>query len=407
MKTLFLAIATFFSIACLNAQKANSLQDIKQLSFFPKDEKQKAIHKEKLHQTAEVLTNLITNESVREMILNSIKTGYYSDESILFQDLFNGQESKAMRDVKVTDFEGLFDKASAEQKVEGEDMKSFLVKNRIQVYFPYSDNFWKEELTTITISFHPIDSDEKNEGYVISLKEGSRQETTVVTDEYAQKNPVLIVNYNEGDEGGNNENSSPIPQKDEAVECEYPTQAVYIGEFKFFHQWDGIFAGGPDFYFYRGEPVYSIGTNGGGQLNGVNKGFLVNPKRNQKKEWVKTNTLWDDKWSPDKTMQHLGVYEDDPDSGSSFDVTGSVGYTLPTSTVVNGNTTTTGATLGPNLSATYSYKISSADDLIFHNDLDRCRFFKNNQKASLIGLQSGWRIHGNGTELIWTMPNED
>ena len=63
-----------------------------------------------------------------------------------------------------------------------------------QVYFPYSENFKEEEIVEYTTSWHPIITDETNEGNKFSpLQNTSVISVSSVDDEYAYENPSFLI----------------------------------------------------------------------------------------------------------------------------------------------------------------------------------------------------------------------
>ena len=70
-----------------------------------------------------------------------------------------------------------------------EEYLASLSDSDMQIYWPYSDEWDGESLPVIT--YDPLDGASKNVGYTLSGEE------IVVSEEYARKNPVWVVNFNE------------------------------------------------------------------------------------------------------------------------------------------------------------------------------------------------------------------
>lgn len=380
--------ALFAILVCtiINAQESSRK--------FPSTEEAKRESLEKLRQTAAIITKVIRDKECLNTISEAITAEYYEDESILFKDLLQEGE-KSLISERSGKFKAEFEYAATELNIENlRELEEYLINDNIQIYFPYSASF--KDLSKVTVSFHPIENDEKNDGVVVSEK--GTNETVLVTDEYALKNPTLIVSFYEGSRISKEGEYIPPVKRDMLQQinkpftwCNVPSQKVYVGKMKFFNQWDNIFNGGPEFYFFRGQPTPLANGN---QVSGFNLGFTVNCKRGDKGFWKDVSTLWDSEWEEQSQKQHLGVYEDDADSNSSTTFSGGVAWAA--------------SPAAPNINGSYTYNVNSDDNMVYYIDYGRCSFFSSNQTPSpVLGSLGGWRLHGNGAELIWTMPTEN
>ncbi|MBK8566190.1 MAG: hypothetical protein IPN76_23325 [Saprospiraceae bacterium] len=352
------------------------------------EDQQAELHR--LRQAASILFELAKTSGIRSEIIAGVRSGFYEDESILFKDLFNSTQSPAFdfqsSQLTSNGFSSRLQNGnylnSSEYGVtslnptgDNFNLKEYLECHKAQIYWPYSENWDGASDVVPTISYLPISVDEVNIGWKLVQNPGqttySYQEV-VVNDEYAQNNPVFIVNYYEGNKiGGNCEYIPTVgggvsaydpPIVGEDCDDDFPQDRVQvdIGKVKFFKHYDGLFRGGPEFRFVRGQ--VSLNPNGN-QITGVVPVFApVNLKRKHIYEWRTPNELWDTNWELQNSAQSIVLYEDDDWSQTTLTLEGIVKVTIPTIG-------------GIEESATWTKVVQSADAVIYSQEYDRCWYF--------------------------------
>jgi hypothetical protein len=282
---------------------------------------------------------------------------------------------------------------------DGFDLISYLGCNRFQIYWPYSDNWRNESSIVPTITYSPVEQEDINIGWkLIPATTGYTFQEVIVNEEYAQNNPVWIVNSYEGDKVDGNCNyvssgpAGPNPGMPEGGNCAgFPDDEVQvnIGKVKFFQQYDGLFQGGPEFRWVRGN----LSLDGNGQVTGVVPAFAkANLRRKDKYDWKNANQpIWDTNWKNLKEDQFVALYEEDDFQDDKVTVSGTVSYKT------DPNTTT---------STTYSYtgEFKSKDDVVYNVQYDRCWYFETSDDNTPFENYQGWNVRGSQGEVKWTMP---
>jgi hypothetical protein len=363
-----------------------------------------------IRHAAFVLAETMKNNDAKKVVLAGIQSGYYVDESILFRDLFNPGSSPAFRNnsflggVSPAAFANTFRSVllsgqypQSAQYPSKSGLEAFLVSSKAQIYFPYSDNFNLNGSINPAITFDPMSAElESNGGW--KYLEG-RFVDVQIDEPYAQVNPTLITNYYEGnpdqpaigtlEPGGEPDLDVQIAGGDDACSQPPHRMAVYIEDLRFESQWDNFFAGGPDFYFCRGELVY----NGDGtQISGAPNSVMVKLKRSHIKKWRNVNLLWDTRWEFvndifEENNQQFALYEDDESSNLSTSFTGSVGGTVKLPKLGDVSYT---------VNPTVTHNTTSDDDVIMNTQFDRCWFINSNTTDQGLGIRNNKAIRGVG-----------
>ncbi len=280
------------------------------------------------------------------------------------------------------------------------DLQTYLECSKIQVYWPYSEN-WDEETDVIpTITFLPISQDTVNIGWkLIQGQLTFSYEEVAVDDDYAQENPVWVVNYYEGEKvddeceylsppSGGGSYDPPIVGDD--CEHDFPQDRVQvdIGKVKFFKHYDGLFRGGPEFRFVRGN--ITLNANGN-QITGVVPVFTpVNLKRSDKNKWKTPNGLWDTRWEAANTDQFIALFEDDAWTNTQFTFGATVTLLVPPLTIAE--------------NANFQHTFQSKDDVIYNQQYDRCWYFVTSPLSTPFENVDGWNVRGTTGAVKWTMP---
>ena len=240
--------------------------------------------------------------------------------------------------------------------VYGDDADAYLSaleSSDVQIYWPYSEN-WDGE-TPPVFTFDPGDDSEVNVGYRVLKNEFG--ETSVekieVTEDYAEKNPVWVVNRNsdcgftsleimrrehpEWDNGGGalivggrRKGSVPhlIASQGDTVEQDSPQSAagifgtktggtglktLVLKEFTMKRNYDCWFAGGSEFFIKAGSVSdFCAATEAELQLyNPMVTDFMIVVKRKQKGQALPFNTVIVSDWSEQLTHVAFMIVEDD------------------------------------------------------------------------------------------------
>ena len=287
---------------------------------------QEQILKENLEQAAKIVAGFI-NESE---IIDELAT--ISDEgramySISFRDLIDNP--KGTGDA----FRSLRSRFLGECGKQGDskgtvDLVNFLMKNDCYLYVPYPASFYPRGLKNYTVAAHPIDNDIENTGYIW---EGNRIKQVRVNEEYADKNPVLLIMPKDEKEEGS---ITYEPPKDFADAKGEPVYEVRVGKVRCADYCGGLFEGTLELRITRGFPNYNATTEELG--SGFSTAIPINYPRDYAKAainnwtvhseggWFNVNIIWDSNWKPSKVQQCILVYEYDQVKETS--ISGTVGF---------------------------------------------------------------------------------
>jgi len=212
----------------------------------------------------------------------------------------------------------------------------------LQIYWPYSEDWDGETMPVIT--FNPDDvadysaaavhvrrSDGSNVGFLRErLPEGTWVVKEVIVDEdYAKRNPVWIVNYNE-------DASYMTPQMVEAL---YPERSsslatrsytdcktLVLKEFKAHRNYDSWFAGGSEFFVKCGAlDGFTAKTEDELKLYSPSvTDMMINVKRKQVGRTLRFNTVVVSEWTPQLEECAFLMIEDDGGKQTSWKASGVV-----------------------------------------------------------------------------------
>lgn len=376
----------------------------------------------RLRQAALIVAKSIESQSVREVVIYGVRSGLYSDESIAFGDLLNNERSPVYKDIESTSFKNKFTEALetgdyynsheygvkvSKPKGDEFDLKGFLISNQIQIYWPYSNNWDKQDDVNPIISFDPISNDTLGEGFqIIALSNGKNSiKKIVVNDALAQKTPVWILNFNDRHEVTDQGEYIPKIKKDKEripnanktlpqtrSSCGPTNMSVFIGEIKYFKDYDGLFGGGPEFRFFGG----TVTIDGQGQVSGAMPSqFEINVRRSHRYSWANCGNYWDTQWAFSKEEQPIAVIEENTGGSLTQSIGGNVKVTIPNPGGGGGETTHT---------VSVQTMVRSEDEVIYVQTYDRCWYYTTAQGSTPFENRNGWNVHGATGQVKWTMP---
>ena len=124
-------------------------------------------------------------------------------------------------------------------------------------------------------------------------------------------------------------------------------------------------------------------------------------KRSWKGDWKGVNTLWDQRWefnqgNFEELEQFFALYEDDNNSSTTITLGGSLKANIKLPLVGGVETAVTGSV---------AHTISSADAVIYNQQLDRCYLITTNPTNLGLGLRSNLCVRGVGGSdaVYWTL----
>lgn len=362
---------------------------------------------------SEILTKMYANEDVFNQVNSFIETGYYSDESIVLQDLLSDKQSQFQQKLRLSNnfFKEAFNqeirklKTNGNLRQSGNDLEDYLISNGISIYFPYSVNFKNKKLKEITIVMPP--KEDVNEAEGIKLTKCGKnicEEKVRVNDEYAKKNPTHIIYAG----GANVKQTYSQKMKNGRINA---INTIYFGKIRCKKQYDALISftgngGGSEIKIFRGSGYLSYDTNN--QITNIT-GDIVSESISRSdinnNNTIQVTSIWDTDWKTDNFEQVLGIYEEDTKGEISF--TGTVNTTIK----VNGQNQTG--------SLSYNIKRTSQDEIIRNWKINRAAYMVINSQDQGYGLDYGgtlsggpWAIYDGylhnsiGANVSFTLPNK-
>jgi hypothetical protein len=166
--------------------------------------------------------------------------------------------------------------------------------------------------------------------------------------------------------------------------------SVFIGEIKFFKDYDGLFSGGPEFRFFKG----SVAIDAQGQVSGsMPDQFMIELRRGDKYSWANCGNYWDTQWATSKEAQPIAVIEEDPGGSQNQSIGGTIKYTSTNPAGVETTQTINVQTM-----------VRSEDQVIYVQTYDRCWYYTTAQGSTPFENRNGWNVHGATGQVKWTMP---
>ena len=346
------------------------------------------ILKENLNQTARILANIVQEDAVineLSLIYNERRATY----NLCFKDLL--ADPKGVDDSFKNLRERFLKECESTGLIKGyEDIVSYLTKNNCYLYCPYPSSFYPKGITSFTVAAHPIDNDIEGIGYKF---EGKRIREVMVNEEYADKNPVLLIMPKDETEG---ESKGEIITSGTGAKGD-PVYEVRIGKIRCANFCGGLFEGTLELRVSRGYPVMDTSTE---EVKGTfavvipidyprdyAKAAINNWTVHSNGGWYYQYIIWDSNWKPSKTQQCILVYEYDQVKEVSTSAT--VGYK---SDDMTGTVTATAKT---------TYR----GDFLGINEWDRDWFYATNTNPGPYDeIKDGWTVRKTCAVLKLTTP---
>jgi len=348
------------------------------------------ILKSKLNDVALLVAEISDKKDAMSEIKNgvfaNIKNGY--DESYTFKDIFYPEKSKIenLKSNKTSIFVKEFTKTMKSKnnlKSTYDELLDFIVNENIQIYIPYSENW--DELINPVVTFHPIDQDTVNIGFrKINNNDGSFYfDTVIVDDEFAYKNPVMIINFCD-----NNPDEFEKRKISNEKEATYLVQIGCVQNQN--HNYDGLFQGGDEYVFcFYGGSITSF-TSAPDFLDNVQR---INLTRSdiKNKAWkyfyYDLESNWIVESAFDEKGRKFGIIEFDS-GAKEYSLTLSPSVTYDSATVSLGE---------------YIKTWTSEEGWIKLDDFYRNSLISMQGTNTGLGTKYGVRIMGAGS-LNWTLP---
>ena len=346
-----------------------------------------------LRQTSFVLAAISTDPDVAYEIEWGVKTGYYSDESILLKELFFPEKSELYNNPKNKYpgkhvFAGKFAETFARGNYpHAEEFKDFslpaartanyapptdyLIQNGVQIYFPYSEEFgttypdYTQPWNQVTTTYEPINNEDANWGEkpVRNPVRDDRgpwiYESVWVDDDYAFANRTYILNTD----------PDPAPARIATCEPNCPMATIVkIGWVKSENQFGGIFKKGPKLRFVQAEG-FIIPNATTTQPMFAEVGINLTRRDVRKRTWKAFDGVWDLNWSEAEKEHSMTVYEWDKKGSQKW--TGSVKVSVGT----------------VELNAGFEQNLQSQSSLVYVQQMPRTPFLA----ANVVDLGNGLR----------------
>lgn len=340
---------------------------------------------------------------------------YQRDERVGFRKLFNEAAQykntwveKRKSSPASPSFKEIFRSTSIKAKAEEsassysvEELEQFLKEKNIEIYYPYSEN-WKDEKIPPTLTYHPIDNEDINEGWqpVISQTKTANKsdlsgikewKKVTVDDAYAYANKTMIIVPPEGvetvDSGELDAGGEVSTRQMKSSNCsgENCAHKVQIGWARLTEHFDGVFAGGSEIRWVSADLVQFL-SNGTPELKANRVAYNFSRKDIKKKRWKELFTQFDSDWEEAELAKELLIYEADG----------------------NGLTTLKlGAKLdlgSAEISGSVDYKLSKKRSTLLQTYYKRSVFMaENTTNISNNGVRDGFGVRY-ANHLKWTMP---
>jgi len=244
-----------------------------------------------LETTTNILLDMISKDQTYfDELNNAITAGSpnYLADRVMMKDLFNSISKSGVSYVKtnsnkfVGDFKATF--ANKPQKVRGVNPNSntfsnsdsliqYLTDNNVSLYCPYPLEDYSEGNRIPAISYHPIDNDPVNIGYLFT---SSGNVSTVTVDQaYANKHPVWILKPFEKEDDRKKCSNKKTNQSNLTSGYEVMVKSIYCKQY-----YGGIFDGDLNMHIIRMNPsnvTFNVSTNSysGGIVTDISFRFIV------------------------------------------------------------------------------------------------------------------------------------
>lgn len=276
--------------------------------------------------TAEITGTLINDHELVNEVYQAVKELVYDEESVLFADLLDTSKT-LLKSAPLKHFRNKFLDALKHSDLKSNEVHdsvnivSLLANGKIQLYWPYHENW--DGKTEPTITFNDGVHKEENIGY---KSDGSQ---VLVNEAYAMIQPVWIISTYEydGDLDQLRECFLEINQKSVSVEKQQVASsstdkylAVKMHQIQLVKQCDPFFDGGSELRIVRAGLIDEYHADVSDWVMGK---FFRRPEINNK-EWLDFNNTWDTGWERNLDDQVMGCWEYDGQNQWKSQISGTV-----------------------------------------------------------------------------------
>lgn len=390
-----------------------------------------------LETTTNVLLDMIKNNPDYFDQLNRVIVAGspdYLGDRVMLKDLFvdnsktNRLRLKMQSKTFTSDFHMAFNRNKPLKIIGGSDYSSsilsnpdsliqFLTDNNVSLYCPVPLEDYESTNRTPTITFHPIDNDSVNTGFLFDNK--GLFSTVVVSQEYNEVNPVwVLMPYDDGAylDVNNDMDSVSLHQ----VNIHNPKDVVYevkLGQIycKDYcsHFFEGTYL---EIHVLRSLTTNIIdpsnwkatGTFSNAIAIKLDKKYVTYARKGWEKGWYTVNAVYDSNWSPDKTQQVLAIYEQDPTV--DLKITGNAKFTLTKELSITDEKTGKTHTFkaGVEITAGCEANIKCKNDLLGVLEMERNWFMRtlksdNGNQFRGSAFRNGYGIQALSNDFWYTM----
>lgn len=423
------------SLTIFSCRKGIETKVEENLPSAPENNERKAL----LIEVKDLLKETYKNPNALKEVNAAIRTKYYWDEQVLLRDLLNPDKSLLYQRpgmLQITKgsfartFSALLNSNKYPQTVKYVASFSNAASNTrtasgesdaVAIYFPYSENFPGEPASpTLVAATIDADSGPGEEPYTCDA--GTCYQDVIVDDEYAQDQPVNIIQLIDPNDPGlvyippaTSQNLST------AIDTTIITGAglqdtvrqVFIGKAMLKRNYDALISftkngGGSEIVFCRASGYLQMNTSNQvnqnqnfdrvaatfsrGEIEGVFTfaqlgllGIAFNDPR-----WKTVNTQWDNDWKPQNFEQVFAIYEED--NRGEITTSGTLSTTLDSLGIpVRG-------------SLSWNFKRTSQDNWLRQSKISYAGYLAYLLSPPICKTQDGYPIMDCGADISYTMP---
>ena len=207
-----------------------------------------------------------------------------------------------------------------------EEYLASLSDSDMQIYWPYSDEWDGESLPVIT--YDPLDGASKNVGYTLSGEE------IVVSEEYARKNPVWVVNFNED---ASYKTIEMLRREDPdwgsgggtiSVKSEKDFKTLILRSFRATRPYDSWLSGASEFFVKCGS-IEGFNARTEAEIavySPTVSDFMIVVRRNQVDKVMPFNAIIVSEWTDNLSSCAFIITEDDGGSRTTWKCSATVKY---------------------------------------------------------------------------------
>ena len=329
----------------------------------------------KLEQSAKIIAEVIKDKSILKELNGQIAKKLSitkSEEALTFKELFEEPDSRKVASTNTNNSKlftmdasianrfkvryqeiaknktyahpekyAILEKSNNLKTQSLQPIEDMLTIDGAELYFPFSDNFKNVDYNP-TITSHPINENEGNDGYYWDVETASWQ-TVWVNEDYAFENPSYIVTLNDGPtpEQISSKMIDGVPfelipnfgiQDDSTPPFINPTtiqgSRVYFGRFHLEQQAEGFLDGASEITFVQPSATPSLNADGtlntatfvanGFRIGKLRRGYIRRMRNNHEKNTLVGGTFTNE-WLPINSNLPMIIYE--YDQGGNFEMT--------------------------------------------------------------------------------------